>query len=171
MSVLLVTMMSGSPGMDGNEAATEYELKAAYVYNILRLVQRTGRQQGEFVTLCTYAAGPIEQALRALEGSSLGGRRLRIKTSKDAPDMKDCDAAFFGRSNGAVSRMLAEANNGGLLTIGNDESFVPMGGMISLFVESRRVVVEVNPAAAAAAGWVVSSHLLDIARVVREPKR
>jgi hypothetical protein len=163
--LLLVTIVQGA------HAPTEYELKAAYIYNVLRLVHRAGAKPGEHVTLCTYSAGPIEQGLRTLESSSLHGRKFRVRTLTDSKELAECDAVFFGRSNGAVPRLVAESGAHRVLTIGNDEHFLAAGGMIALFVESRRVVVEVNPAALAAAGWVASSYLLEVARVVKEPKQ
>jgi len=68
---------------------------------------------------------------------------------------------------GRATRILARAQSAGILNIGNEPGFVAAGGMTALVLEARRVVVEVNPQALAAGGWRASSHLLEVARIVR----
>lgn len=161
----LAMRAAGAPPAPSS-SPTEYELKAAVVFNILRLVEKTGRS-GEYVTLCAYTAGRIEQALSALEGSRVRGRTLRIRTVEDDSGLAGCDAVFYGRSAGPVTRMIAKSGAGRALTIGNDKDFLAAGGMIAVLLESRSIVIEIDEQRTEAAGWTISSHLLEVARVVR----
>ena len=75
-------------------------------------------------------------------------RTLQEQASASAPDLK-------------------RANRLGLLTIGSDAEFIAAAGMVSLVVEGRKIVVEVNGDAIKDANWVFSSHLLEVSRVTR----
>lgn len=146
-------------------AVTEYDLKAAYLLNVLKFAERkSGPREPEFITLCLLAPGPIEKPLGALSNSVVRGRKLRVRPIGSHGDLRGCEVVFIGRSSGHRA-MLEKANALGSLTIGNDAEFVPMSGMISLIVENRRIVVEVNQQAVHGRDWVLSSHLLEIARI------
>lgn len=154
-----------SPSSMALPAVTEYDLKAAYLLNVLKFAERKSGPLGpEFITLCLLAPGPIEKPLGALSDSVVRGRKLRVRTVGSHGDLQGCEVVFIGRSSGHRA-LLEKANALGVLTIGNDEDFVPMSGMISLLVENRRIVVEVNQQAVRGRDWVLSSHLLEIARI------
>ena len=148
-------------------AATESDLKAAYLINVLKLVHRKEppADRGS-MTLCLVAAGTLEQSMRAVEGSIIGGRKLKLLILRRDSEMRGCEAIFLGRTAGLRSTM-DRARTLGLLTVGSDADFIPMSGMISLLVEGRKIVVEVNGDAIKTADWVFSSHLLEVARMTR----
>jgi hypothetical protein len=150
-------------------APSEHDLKAAYVFNILRFIEkRAVGKPGEFLTLGVHAAGPIESSLRALEGTPVRGSKLRIQRVEQDSDVRGCEVVFFGRSHGKSAQSIhSAAAQAGVLTIGNDAEFLPAGGMIALVVESRKVIIELNLEAIVATGWVASSHLLEMARIVK----
>jgi hypothetical protein len=53
-----------------------------------------------------------------------------------------------------------------VLTVGEHEEFLTDGGMIRLFVEDNKVRFSINQKAADAAGILISSRLLRLARAV-----
>jgi len=146
---------------------SEYSLKAAYLFNILRFTERSGTSATGDYVLATYSAGLIEGALTDLQGTPIRGRRLRIRTINTESELDGCDAVFVGRLTGRGSRILVRAQSTGILSIGNEAGFAASGGMAALVLESRRVVVEVNAQTLTAGGWRASSHLLEVARIVR----
>jgi hypothetical protein len=147
---------------------TEHDLRAAYIFNILRLSERQAiAQPSPFLTLGIYAAGALDSPLRSLEGSVVRGRKFRIREIQQESELRGCDAVFLGRWRGGGAKILSAADMLGLLTMGDDSDFIPAGGMVALLVESRRIVVEINTEAIAGAGWSLSSHLLEVARLVK----
>jgi YfiR/HmsC-like len=146
--------------------SSEYDLKAAYLFNILRFVEHRDVPKGEeHFTLGLHAAGAIEQAIAPLEGSLMHGKKLRIRTIKVESELVGCDAVFFGSSTARTNRILSKATALGLLTVGNDADFIPNGGMMALVVESRRIVLAVNSSLSANTRWAISSHLMEVARI------
>jgi len=142
---------------------SEEDVKAAYVVNILRLVEPRSPVVANELVLCLLNAGPIEPPLRILEGTVIRGRKLRIRTAAKG-DTAGCQVLFFGRSSGFES-VVSKANSEGHLTLGNDSEFLSMAGMIALVVENRRVVVVIDRSAIQSGDWRFSSHLLEIARL------
>jgi len=146
-------------------AVTEHELKAAYLLNVLRFTEgKPGPVAHEFFTLCLIAAGPIEKPLEALGDSLVRGRKLRVLQVGKREELNGCEAVFIGRSAGHQV-LLKTANALGALTIGNDLEFIPMSGAVALVVENHRIVVEINRDAISNRNWLISSHLLEIARI------
>jgi YfiR/HmsC-like len=156
--VLVHAMASGS-------AVTEHDLKAAYLLNVLKFAERrSGPVDPEYLTLCLVAPGPIEKPLGTLGDSGVRGRKLRVRLVGPGRDLQGCEVVFVGRSSGHRP-LLDKANALGILTIGNDSEFVAMSGMMALIVENRRILVEINRHAVKGGDWVISSHLLEIARI------
>ncbi len=147
--------------------ATESDVKAAYLMNILKFVHRKEPPADrETLMLCLGAPGTMEGSLRALEGNLIGGRKLKLRMLPKDDDLRACEAVFLGRTGGQQGT-LGRAARLGLLTVGSDAEFISTSGMLSLIVEGRKVVLEVNGDAVKSAEWVFSSHLLEICRVVR----
>jgi len=141
----------------------EFELKAAYVLNILRFSSRKAPLTTADLQLCLIRPGVIEPALKALDGTAVQGRRLRVRNATKDP-IEGCNVLFFGDLSGA-EKTLAQGHTRGMLSIGCDHRFVSLSGMVALVVEHRRIVVEINQAAVHSGDWIFSSHLLEVARV------
>lgn len=144
--------------------ASDSDVKAAFILNILRLTEKKGSPAtGQFL-LCLIAAGAVENSLRAAGNPVIRGRALKLKNVTGG-QIAGCEALFFGSSANAEP-VLARAQHSNVLTIGNDTEFVSLSGMVALLVENRRIVVEINDSSRRTGEWVFSSHLLEVARVV-----
>lgn len=152
----------------GPPVATEQDVKAAYLVNILKLVRPKDAPAAERseLAVCLVNAGAVEPPLRALEGGLIGGRKLKLVTLQKEQEALPCQVVFLGRSAGQQA-VITKARSLGLLTIGNDGEFISKSGMIALVVEGRKIVVEVNEESIRSSGWLFSSHLLEIARISR----
>ena len=145
-------------------APSEYDVKAAFLLNVLRLSERRPPISSNQLVLCAIAADSFEQSLRSLEGTSVHGRKLMLRRVGKG-EVEGCEAIFFGRTAG-MEAALIKAQKLGILTVGNDTDFLPLSGMVALVVENRRVVVEINRLVLNTSHWTFSSHLLEIARLV-----
>lgn len=142
---------------------SEFELKAAYVLNILRFSSRKAPLTAGDLHLCLIRAGLMQPALQTLEGTPVQGRRLKVRGAAKG-DINGCDVVFFGDMTG-TEKILAKSHAMGLLSIGTEQRFVSLSGMVALVIEHRRIVVKINQAAVNSAQWTFSSHLLEVARV------
>lgn len=157
----------------GNRKPTEQEVKAAYIYNFAKFVEwpPTGSPGGgATLDLCVTGDGTMTSALAAIEGKSVGMRKIRIKPDQPLQGLRGCDILFIGAmEKRELKQILAAVNDRALLTIADTKGFARQGVMINFYTENNRVLFEINPKAATGARLRISSALLGIARIVAEP--
>jgi len=152
--------------------APEYEVKAAFLLNFTKFVDwppRASPSEPSF-PICVYGEDPFGKVLdQIVEGERVQDQPItvrRISGSFTGP----CRILFLGRSEHDPRKILAEVPQG-VLTVGEEGSFLQQGGMIELAVENRRVRFDVDLRATARGGLRVSSRLLSVARKVENQGR
>jgi len=79
---------------------------------------------------------------------------------------EDCHVLFFSSKDRTfIQEKLDMLKNQNILTVGETEGFIEMGGMINFFEEEQHLRFTVNQCAAAAAGLKLSSQLLKSADI------
>lgn len=171
--ISLIAMLGASvPAYAGVDAADEYEIKAAMYVNLLRLVDwPAGRFGGAASPLVIGVYGSDDMA-RALElmarsaNNSVGARRITIRRISAAADAEECNSVFVGGGDKKkIQATLDVLRKTPVLTVGEDDRFIALGGMIDLLVRDDRVQIEVNLDVAQSTGLTISSRLLKIAVV------
>jgi hypothetical protein len=151
-------------------SASEYELKAAFLYNFARFVEWDASMLGSTPFVLGVVAD--DTVLRTIENSLAG------KTVHDHPlvvrrlkpgDAADCHALFVVGQDHAVATILQPFASRPVLTVGEGGDFVREGGMIAFVFEESKLRFDVNSDAAERAGIKLSSQLLKVARrVIRQ---
>jgi hypothetical protein len=156
------------------QPASEYEVKAAFLYNFAKFVEWpawTFEQTGGTVVLGVYGANPFGPTLeRMARLQQVQGRTIVIKPVSSLKEMGFCHVLFVGSpgADGDWSQTIRAASGGSRLLVGDSDDFAQRGGGIGFFVQDRRVRFTVNLAATDRAGLKLSSKLLKIARVIRK---
>lgn len=153
--------------------ASEYQVKAAFLYNFAKFVEwppDAARDSSDPITICIIGQDPFGTVLdEVVRGKTVSGHRLVIRRSKPGQSWKGCQIAFISFSEGKdLPSILESSKRSGVLTVGETEGFAQRGGMINFVVEQERVHFEVNVEAAERAGLKISSKLLSLAKIVRE---
>lgn len=175
ISMLLLAMIScpGKVSCDENPKPSEYEVKAAYIYNFARYVEWPSgafQDQSKSIHVCVIGDDPFGPSLTALNGKRVGERSVRIRRNTSLHDVRGCEILFISSSEEENLAHIVKAINGALvLTIGDSEGFARKGVMINFYMENNRVRFEINPKTAMRAGLRISSKLLRIARIVGGP--
>jgi hypothetical protein len=152
-----------------DEPYLEYEVKAAFVYNLGKFVewppQSFASTDSEFV-FCVLAPNPFRGSLRSvLRDKKVRGRPTRLRSQVPMSLVEKCHVLFVpAAADAAAPRAIATATP--ILVIGESERFFELGGMVRLVVEEGGVRFDINAAAAEAAGLRLSSQLLKLARRV-----
>lgn len=171
----LIAMCLGAHGtsLAEDRKPTEYEVKAAYLYNFAKFIEgppRKSQDAGATMNVCVIGDDPFGPALTAIEGKIVGDRKIRTKRNLSLQNLRGCDILFIARSEEVdLERILQAASGQGVLTIGDTKGFAQQGVMINFYMENRTVRFEINHKAAGRAGLKISSNLLRIARIVGEP--
>lgn len=152
---------SGSVKLYG-QTASEYDLKAAYLYNFVQFVKWPAGGSGTIGVLGDDPFGGKLEA--ALQG------KLSVKRSRKPEDLRGCKVVFISNSErGSVAGILASLAGTSVLTVGECEGFVKQGGIIGFIMDGEKVRFEINTRAAQNGGLQISSRLLKLASRVVNP--
>lgn len=156
------------PARGAVDSAGEYEIKAAIYVNVLRLVDWPAGKYGDAsMPLVIGVAGSDEMA-RALDevaqSKMAAGRRIVVRRLSGISGIEDCGSVFLGGGDRKrIEAALQAVGKAPVLTVGESDGFISLGGMIDLQVRDNRVQIVVDLEAAQNAGLSISSRLLKIA--------
>src|SRR5262249_11417811 len=109
--------------------------------------------------------GAVEQTV---EGETLNGRRLVVRQIAAGENIRECHLVYVSPSEGGHAvEIINAAKNLPILTVGEFQDFIKVGGMIRFIASGGRIRFEINPDAIQRASLKVSSRLLRLADVVR----
>jgi hypothetical protein len=151
---------------------TEYEVKAAYLYNFGKFVRWpapvTSAGGGSFL-ICVLGQNPFGSTLDStVSGESIEGKHLSIRFIASAADASKCRILFISDSEDHhLAEILAELSQRPVLTVSDISEFVDRGGDIGFVQQGDRIRFSVNLAAAEKAGLAMSSDLLKVAISVK----
>jgi hypothetical protein len=153
--------------------ASEFQVKAAYLYNFGRFVQwpdESGTDRTESFEICVLGADPFGQALDStLAGGTIGGKSVMAKRISKPQDVNSCRILFISSSEEShLKEDLAALDKTRVLTVSDIPRFSERGGMIGFILEGNRVRFDVNLDSAQGAGLTLSSELLRVATNVRK---
>jgi hypothetical protein len=154
------------------QGPTEYEVKAAFLLKFTDYVEwPAAANDAKDFTIGVLGDDPFGSVLdQSVQGKSTGSRPLRVVRANDIKDLKGCQIVFIVVSEPErLSAVLADLNHDPVLTVGESDAFTRAGGMIRFFTEKNRVRFEVNLEAAEQAALRISSKLLKVARIYRDP--
>ncbi|MEO7144602.1 MAG: YfiR family protein [Bryobacteraceae bacterium] len=152
--------------------ASEYQVKAAFVYNFAKFVEWPPPVDGP-AGFCVFGEATVFSALeQVVRGKLIAGRTVEVKRLKQVEDpRRECQILFIagGDAGSAQERAaaLAEGSSAGVLTIGESDGFLESGGIINFLLKDKKVRFEINLAAARKARLTISSKLLQLAADVR----
>lgn len=152
------------------DIAEEYEIKAAMYVNMLRLVDWPGARREEPGSIVVGVIGSDDMA-RALESVALirtapSVRRITVRRLSGLSASADCNSIFVGGGDRKrIAAVIQTVGKAPVLTVGENDKFLSLGGMIDLMLRDDRVQIEVNLELARTAGLSISSQLLKIAVV------
>lgn len=153
------------------QPATEYQVKAAYLFNFGQFVEWPGQptppDDAPFV-IGVLGKDPFGSVLdEVVRGEKLGGRALVVQRYRDAREIADCQILFIARSEQErLEQTLQKLHGRQVLTVTDIEGAEKRGAMIVLVNENQRIRMRINLSAAKASKLVISSKLLRPAEVI-----
>jgi len=160
---------SGSRAVAQDTSASEYRVKAAFLYNFAKFVEwPVGAPSGP-IKIGILGKDPFGSTLdNTVKGKTANGRTLVIKRLKRTQDARSCHIVFVSESEKArITEILATIKGAPVLMVGDVERFAHRGGTVNFYLEQNKVRFEINVEAADKAGLKISSKLLSLARIVK----
>lgn len=168
LAVLLAWFLSCPVVAAAEEVVTEYQVKAAFLYNFSHFVSWPAPPESTF-RLCVIGENPFGQLLDSLIGKPVNNSILVVEQHSSLEKIHDCQLVYISYSlQPRLDMMLAELANHPILTVSDIESFTDAGGMIELRLSDNKVRFEINTSAAEHAGLSISSKLLSLATRVKK---
>ncbi len=169
--LLLALLMAALPlksACAGQPLPTEYEVKAAFIYNFAKFIEwpeGAFDEGGSDLKLCVLGKDPFGPALDAIEGKAVRGRKVKVRRLREAGKSGDCHFLFIGDSEkGNLGRILKALASSPAVTVSDMRGFAGAGGVVQFVMEEHKVRFIVNAAAAERAGLKISSKMLRLAR-------
>jgi hypothetical protein len=169
---ILLWLFGGSVFADTSESH-EYQVKAAFLYKLAKFIEWPAtafRTIPPTLTICILGADPFGPSLdRTIKGQTVSGVEMiavRLENLQAAPA---CHMLFISSSErGRLGSILEALKGARVLTVGDTEGFIQLGGMINLYVEKNTVRFQISEHALDRPGWKISSKLLNLGKIVTD---
>jgi hypothetical protein len=170
--LLCVAAILPAVPLQGQTPATEYALKAAFLYHVPQFITwpATMLDDSSALSICVARPNPFGGTLEELTaGDAVGGRALQVREVARTADLDGCHVLFVSTAAGARGQtLLARAARLPIVSVGESPDFLDEGGLINLRVDDRRLRFEVDIIGARERGLDFSSQLLRLADGVRQ---
>ena len=163
--VILILM-----GCVHGEEASEYQVKAAYIYNFAKSAQWPPSllPDGTAPLVIGVFGGDAEfvNVLTGIvSGKSIGTHPIAVKHLKLGDDLTGCHTLFFRASERQNTHAaIASLNSGNVLLVGEDTAFLGQGGMINLVMARGKIQFEIAQDALDRSSIQFSSKFLSLAK-------
>lgn len=151
--------------------ADESSVKAAFVYHFTKFVDWPAESlpgAGDSFKICIAGEKTLLEALMtASAGKKAAGRPLSVVVIQSPREAASCQVLYIDADPQKQEPMLAAVRGTGVLTVGENESFFPGGGIVRLKLDQGRIRIVINLREAERSRLRVSSRLLSLAEVIK----
>jgi hypothetical protein len=168
LATFLFLAAGWSQAADKAGAASEYQVKAAFLFNFVKFTEWPAvafTNSAAPLVIGVLGTDPFGSALDdVVKGEVINGRSLVVKRFPSGDTPAACHVLFVSRSEKArLPDLRAELKQKPVLTVSDLDQFCQQGGMINLVLSAGGTVKpEINPEASRSAGLQISSKLLNL---------
>lgn len=156
-------------------APSEYQLKAAFLFNFAKFIEWPEKSFGNAVapfTICVIGQDPFGGALDEYLAKTIEGRPVHIAHFPNAnvlAEARHCQIVFISASEREhFHNVIMSLTGVDALLVGDADGFAASGGTIEFMLEDNHIRFAINPDAAGRADLKVSSKLLALAKIVHD---
>ena len=168
-AVILLFSLIFAIGFRCRAQPTEYQIKAAFIYNFARFVEwppEAFSNKNSPMIIGVLGENVFGDSLeQSINGKVINGHPLQFEVFNSAAQVTNCQVLFISASEKSrLSKILAQLQDRSILTVGEKaDNFISDGGMIYLLIVEDKVRFEINNEAAKKSGLIISSKLLRLA--------
>ena len=149
------------------DVTPEYKVKAGFLYNFVKYVEWPEPMKGP-IRICVAGQNPFGTVLDdVIRNERVHGVALTAAVIPGAEP--DCHVVFTPKTSKYGAYVRAAAGTP-ILTVGETDDFIELGGIINFTLEQGKVRFEINRLAAERANLRISSRLLQLARLTDGPE-
>jgi hypothetical protein len=167
---LAALLLTGNSPAAEQEQAREYEIKAAFIYNFVQFTEwpKTAFEEDTSPLVIGVLGNDAIAAVltRVIGSKKIGPHPIHVLSLHNVEEIDRLHALYVMSEDDQLARdAVLKLADRFALTISGNNSFMPMGGMIRLYAEDRRMRFEVSLNAAQRAKLKISSKLLKLAKI------
>lgn len=168
--VLLINLSTGLPCQAQDTPPTEYQIKAAFLFNFAKFVDWPPAAFSEPSSPVVIGVlgknvfgDALDKTLQNMRSKSINNHPVLLKMFHSVAEVTNCHVLFISTSEkGRLAKTLAALQGMNILTVSEMDDFISAGGMINFVIQDDKVHFEINNAAAEKAGLKISSKLLSL---------
>jgi len=153
---------------------TEYQIKGAMMLNFIKFVQWPEKSPdqsidtgGSTITIGIIGKDNFGNTLDQIEGRKIGNKQISIRRIKAVNQLSGCQVLFISESEShRCYEILRKVSGMPVLTIGEDEGFIQLGGIIRFYNKENHIRFEINQSAAQTSDLKLSVKLLEVATAI-----
>jgi hypothetical protein len=159
----------------GAQRVTAPALKAAFLFNFVNFIEWPADilAPGQRLSLCVIGDTAVADALeQTIKGRHVDDHALTLSVMKAAADgpVLQCHLVYVGDPDARRTDQLLFALSGtSIFTVGDGDRFAEAGGVAQLILENGHIRFAVNIGAARRARLKISSKLLSLATIIKDP--
>lgn len=171
LAACLIGAITPGAGLAQEGTSLERAIKATYLWKFAPFVEWPAsvfKSPDSPFVICVLGNNPFGDVLnQAVADQRVLGRPIVVRQVMEVSGDSGCEILFdAGSSQQSVGAALAAVQGTPVLTVTNSEDYGGPKGIINFVIRENHVRFEINDAAAAANGLVISSKLLSLAVAV-----
>ncbi|HEX8376403.1 MAG TPA: YfiR family protein [Pedobacter sp.] len=151
---------------------SEYQLKAAFIYNFTRFIDwppaSFGSTDSPFVIGILGDDGISAYINELVKGEKLGNRQIVVRRFSNPAEITQCQILFIGGKDVPEMKGLLNAmNRRGVLTVSDAPDFAKLGGIVRFYKEANKLRLQINVDEVKISELTISSKLLSLSNVYK----
>lgn len=148
------------------DTVEEYTAKALLTLNLARYTEWPKEAFDDHkrqVNLCLLGDDFILQAFTKIANKPVGDKMLTVRKINSFGELENCQLVYISSTAGAFAQFAEASSRHHVLTIGEVDDFLELGGMVYLEVSESKINLHINPSATQKAGVQISARVLKLA--------
>ncbi len=156
---------------DSEYKAKEYQAKAALIYSFAKFVTWPPdvykNKKSPFI-IGILGKDPFGDAINLIKDKKINGRAIKVQYYTSIYDYKKCQILYSSPSilHGFTTEQCRQLVKDHVLTIGEIEGFIKIGGILGITLVKENIAFEINSAMARKSDITINSNLINLARTV-----
>ncbi len=150
------------------DTVEEYTAKALLTLNLARYTewpQTAFSGHNRQVNLCLLSDDFILQAFSKINNKPVGDKILSVRKINGLKELENCHLLYISASIGAFEQIAEASYRYHVLTIGEADDFLELGGMVYLEMSGSKINLHINPSTTQKAGVQISARVLKLAAI------
>lgn len=148
--------------------AQEYDLKAAYIYNITKFIYWDAKQPENEFTIGIIGSSPIYKPLvEVVNTKTVNNKKIIIRQYTNVEEINNCNMLFIPENtNISLEELLDLSISKKILTISEKEGYGKQGTAINFVKLNENLKFEINIKTLKSLGLKASAQFLELALII-----